>query len=190
VKNGNRIFLTGFMTSGKSTIGKILANVLGYDFFDMDREIENRTGKRITEIFEEEGEKYFRRLETAMLFELSRKENSVVALGGGTLTNEENLKLCKKSGIVIYLKVSPETLFQRLKRKTDRPLFRDLVLQGNSEEEILLKIKKMLNEREKFYKEADIIFETENKHVGKSVDELVTTIKRYKREKDKDKSEH
>ena len=69
-----RIYLTGFMTSGKSTLGKILANVLGWDFFDLDKEIEDQEGLRITEIFENKGEKYFREIETNKLKELSDKK--------------------------------------------------------------------------------------------------------------------
>ncbi len=177
-----RIFLTGFMTSGKSTIGRILANVLGWDFFDLDKVIESKIGKKIPQIFEEKGEKHFREIETETLKEISVGEQLVIALGGGAIANEANLKFCKEHGTLIYLKVSEKELLRRLKKKVDRPLIRDLVLNEASEEEIAARINKLLSEREKFYNQADLIFETGLAPVGKTVDNLAKRIRRYFRE--------
>src|SRR5690606_40072973 len=87
------IYLTGFMGSGKSTIGPILANTLGWDFYDLDRVIENKTGKKVREIFEQDGESFFRSLETETLEELSELDKTIISLGGGTMANAENIKI-------------------------------------------------------------------------------------------------
>ena len=126
--NNVRIYLTGFMTSGKSTIGPILANVLGMGFYDLDKEIEKAEGSTVVEIFEKKGEAYFRQVEKNLLENFSKQNNIIVSLGGGTITNIDNLNLLKRTGKIIYLKVSIDVLYKRLKNKTDRPLFRDMVL--------------------------------------------------------------
>ncbi len=182
-----RIFLTGFMTSGKSTIGSILANGLGWNFYDLDKEIEALKGKKVAQIFEEEGEEAFRKLESEMLRDISRGKNVVIALGGGTIATLENLSFCKTNGTLIYLKVEETELLRRLKKKVDRPLFKDLVLSGASEEKISQKIKYLLKEREKFYNQADIVFKTGTSSVGKTVDELAKILRRYFREKNQSK---
>ena len=105
------------MTSGKSTIGPIVANVLGWDFFDLDKVIEKNECKSVVEIFESDGEEYFRKVETDTLKLLSKEEKVVISLGGGTMASEENLAVVKRTGKVVYLKVSPEVLYKRLKYK-------------------------------------------------------------------------
>ena len=171
-----RIYLTGFMTSGKSTLGSILANVLGWDFYDLDKEIEITENIKVTEIFETKGEQYFRELETKKLIEFSKTENVIVALGGGALNNDENYKIISESGKLVYLKVSPEIIYKRIRRKTDRPLFKEFVLQENSEEAFIEKIKGMLVAREKYYNRADMVFTVDDTPIGKSVDKLAKQI--------------
>ncbi|MFC2136165.1 shikimate kinase [Bacteroidota bacterium] len=100
-----------------------------------------------------------------------------MSLGGGTMTNNENLSIIKSTGKVVYLKVSPEVLYKRLKYKIDRPLLRDLVLSENSEGEFIKKIDDVLMKREKYYNEADIIINTDISSVGITVDKLVKKIK-------------
>ena len=165
------------MTSGKSTIGPILANVLGWDFFDLDKVNEKAECKSVVEIFETSGEEYFRKLENEKLKELAQENKVVISLGGGTMTNNENLSIIKSTGKVVYLKVSPEVLYKRLKYKIDRPLLRDLVLSENSEGEFIKKIDDVLMKREKYYNEADIIINTDISSVGITVDKLVKKIK-------------
>ena len=172
-----RIFITGFMTSGKSTIGPILANVIGWDFYDLDRLIERNEKRSITEIFENEGEEYFRRIETDALKELCRKSNVIVSLGGGTIALEENLTMMKETGKIIYLKVSPETIYNRIKNKIDRPLFRSLVLSETSEHEMVAKIMELMELRSKYYKCADFEFSTEDKSIGLTVDKIAKKIR-------------
>src|SRR3970282_713969 len=99
------IYLTGFMGSGKSTIGPILANTLGWDFYDLDRVIEKKTGKKIRQIFEQDGENFFRKIETETLKELSVNNKVIISLGGGTIVSDENIGILKNSGKLIYLKI-------------------------------------------------------------------------------------
>ena len=171
-----RIYLTGFMTSGKSTIGPILANVLGMEFYDLDKVIENEEKQTIVEIFEKKGETYFRELEFGILKNLSEREGVVISLGGGTLTNSTNYDLLKSTGKIIYLKVSPNNLYKRLKNKIDRPLFRDLVLGEKNEEDFLERIKELLEKRRVYYEKADLIIETDLQPIGRTVDKIAKRI--------------
>ena len=98
------IYLTGFMGSGKSTIGPILANTLGYRFIDLDSYIEKLVSKTVSRIFAEQGEPAFRLLETEAVQSLTREQDMIISLGGGTLATGENLRLVKEHGILIYLK--------------------------------------------------------------------------------------
>lgn len=179
-----RIYLTGFMTSGKSTIGPILANVLGLNFIDLDKEIEDEERCAVVDIFEQKGEAYFREVESNILKKYSEQSNVVISLGGGTITKKENYDMMKNTGLIIYLKASPQNLYMRLKNKTDRPLFKDLVLGQNSEEDFIKRIKEMLDNRQHFYEKADIIINTDHHQIGITVDNLVKKILRYFNEKD------
>jgi shikimate kinase len=171
-----RIYLTGFMTSGKSTIGPILANVLGYDFYDLDREIENIEKLTVVEIFEKHGEQYFREAESKILNELAKKDNLVISLGGGTIVNKNNFDMMKRTGKIIYLKVSPETLYKRLRHKTDRPIFKDLVLNNKNEKEFMKRISELMEKRKHFYELSDIIIDTELTPLGKTIDRIAKKI--------------
>jgi shikimate kinase len=179
-----RIYLTGFMTSGKSTIGPILANVLGLEFFDLDKVIESKEKQTIVEIFEKKGEAYFRELEFGILQNLSERAGVVISLGGGTLTNQTNFDLLKSTGKIIYLKVSPNNLYKRLKNKIDRPLFRDLVLGEKNEEDFLEKIKELLEKRRLYYEKADLIIDTDLQPLGRTVDKIAKRISVLINEKD------
>ncbi|MDF1612742.1 shikimate kinase [Stygiobacter electus] len=180
-----KIYLTGFMTSGKSTIGPILANVLGYDFYDLDKEIEESEKLSVVEIFEKYGEKYFREAESKILNELSKKDNLVISLGGGTIVNQKNFDMMKNSGTIIYLKVSPNTLYKRLKHKTDRPIFKDLVLNNKNEAEFIKRISELMEKRKQYYEMADIIIDTELTSFGKTVDRIAKKIFYLNNEKNK-----
>lgn len=183
----NRIYLTGFMTSGKSTLGKILANVLGWNFYDLDKEIELAEKLKVTEIFETKGEKYFREIETEKLKQLSEGNNLIISLGGGTIVSDENVNFIKQSGKLIYLKVEPEIIYTRIKKKTDRPLFKKFVLAENSKEEFIKKITSMLDEREPYYKRADLIFNVDNSPIGMTVDRLAKITNRIIIEENRNK---
>lgn len=116
------IILCGFMGSGKTTIGKLLANKNSVEFIDTDAYIEKREGRSITNIFENDGESYFRCLENSLCKELSKKDNLVISVGGGTLQNDENVSFLKKNGYIFLLDVSADIIYERIKDDTSRPL--------------------------------------------------------------------
>ena len=166
------------MASGKSTIGPILANTLGWDFFDLDKVIEAETGKSIRKIFKESGELYFREIETDTLSRLSNLENFIISLGGGTVASEKNLEIVKSSGYLIYLESSSEETYKRLRFKRDRPA---LLFDGDEEPskvEFIEKINLLLEKRIEYYNQADLKINTDNCRVGKTVDKLASIIKK------------
>ena len=169
-------YLTGFMSAGKSTIGPILANTLGWNFYDLDKEVEKEERMKIVEIFEQKGEDYFRKTETALLEKLSQDDESIISLGGGAIASDINFKIIKSTGKIIYLKSSPEMAYRRLRFKRDRPAF---VFEGEevpSKEEFLERINKLLDSRKKYYEQADFVIDTDNQTVGKTVDIIAKYI--------------
>jgi len=172
------IYLTGFMGSGKSTIGPILANTLGWDFYDLDRVIEKKTGKKIRVIFEQDGEDFFRMIETETLKELSiNNDKSIISLGGGTIASGENIKILKSSGKLFYLKMSMEAAYGRLKYKRDRPALKN-TSEDFSKEELMNTIDELMKERVCYYEQADFTIDTDKSSVGKTVDKIVKIISR------------
>lgn len=171
-----RIYLTGFMGSGKSTIGPILANTIGYDFADVDHVIEEREGKSVSEIFQESGEEYFRTLERRILGEILRKKHLVVSLGGGTIADPANFHVVSGSGIIVYLKTTPEQIFRRLHHKRDRPILTDIRGELLSREELRRRIQDLFAKREPFYSQADITVTTDEQRVGITVDRIVKKL--------------
>lgn len=142
-----KIFLIGFMGCGKTTTGKILAQKLNYSFFDTDNEISSITGKSISEIFKDKGESYFRELEKLIIQNLENKDNCVISCGGGLPCHNNLMNQINRQGISIYLKLSSNRLFERLKNDTNnRPL-----LNGKKNSEMQKFISDLLNEREYFY---------------------------------------
>lgn len=118
----NNIVLCGFMGCGKSTVGKHLAEKLGLKFCDSDTVIEERKSMTISQLFTQEGEEYFRTLETDVIRELSSKSRLVIATGGGAVLNLENAEMLRNSGVVVFLDISPETVLKRLENDKTRPL--------------------------------------------------------------------
>ncbi len=118
-EKGN-IYLIGFSGTGKTNSGRQAAAMLGWEFFEMDDEIEEMTGKKIPEIFDEDGEERFRDFETEVLELAARRSDLVVSTGGGVPTREQNRKLMSSSGVVIRLTASPETISQRLTASAGR----------------------------------------------------------------------
>ena len=178
-----RVYLTGFMGSGKSTIGPILANVLGVDFIDLDDVIAAQAGKPVSRIFAEEGEAAFRALEGAVLRETAARKGGVVALGGGALTVEDNLAWALKHGIVVYLRVSLNQLMRRLRQgRVVRPLLLDASGRLLSEEALREKIEAMMDRRAPFYERAHLVVEIRNQRVGITVDEVVKALRKYRKE--------
>jgi shikimate kinase len=174
--NKKKYFLTGFMAAGKSTIGPILANTLGWDFYDLDKEVEKKEGMKIVELFRQKGEEHFRKSETEILKKLSGKNEVIISLGGGAIASDENFKIIKSSGKIIYLKSSPEMAYKRLRYKRDRPAF---IFEGEevpSKEQFLDSINKLLESRKKYYDKSDFIVNTDFQTVGKTVDIIAKYI--------------
>lgn len=147
-----RIFIVGYMLSGKSTIGKRLAKLLNYTFIDTDKEIESYYKLSVSDIFKKYGENVFRILERRVLETLKEKDNIVVSTGGGLVCFNDNMKWVKENGISVYLKLSPAAIVSRHKvSKRIRPL-----LQGKTDEELMAFIEKNLEEREVYYNQADV----------------------------------
>jgi len=171
------VYLTGFMGSGKSTIGPILANTIGYEYRDVDKTIEPTANRTIMEIFANNGEGYFRELERRVIQEISNTHGCVVSLGGGTVTKGDNLSVIKASGVLVYLKADPQEIFHRLKFKADRPLLKGSGGVQLDDRELLQRISRLMEEREAFYAHADIIVNTAGKKIGQTVDEIVRRIR-------------
>jgi shikimate kinase len=150
-----RIYIIGFMGSGKTTVGKKLAAGLHWSFIDLDSEIEVAAGKTISRIFSDSGEEYFRRLESEVLQKLDIKKDTIISVGGGAPCFSTNMDFMNETGIVIYLRMTPEQLKSRLSRESGkRPLLKDI-----KQNEMHLYIGEKLSEREKYYNQALIIID-------------------------------
>ena len=149
------------MGSGKTSVGKKLAQYLGFTFFDLDEIISDKEKMNIPEIFSTKGEGYFRTIETNILKELSERKKSIIALGGGALLRENNLNLIKKTGILIYLQTSFEEIFRRIKGKTGRPLIDGIP----DEKERFKKIKVLFDQRKDNYLHAHMNVITDKKSI-------------------------
>ncbi|MBI2418684.1 MAG: shikimate kinase [Ignavibacteriales bacterium] len=169
----NRIYLTGFMGAGKSTLGIIIANSLGWDFMDLDREIENSIGMKIAEYFSIYGEDSFRKIEHDMLEKSTERVRTVIALGGGAVAFGDNLHFIKNAGLLVYLKSTAEQIYERLRFKMDRPIFQTTEQTPMNKEQAMDKIRVLLSGREPYYMQAHIIYESEKSNIGKSVDNLI-----------------
>lgn len=168
-KHMNKIFLTGYMGSGKSTVGKKLAAKLSYDFIDLDKLIEVEYQQSIPEIFATKGEKEFRAMEHNALKKLLEQSNIVVACGGGTPCYYNNMELMNNNGTTVYLKMSADALVSRLFHAKDkRPL-----IENKTEAELHTFVNRQLEKREDVYHQAQYIVKGKNLNV----DELALFVK-------------
>lgn len=166
----SNIFLIGPMGAGKTTIGRQLARRLKMKFFDSDRAIEEHTGARIALIFELEGEEGFRIRETAILDELSKKENIVLATGGGVVLNPTNREHLKSRGTVYYLSSDVEALLERTYKDKKRPL-----LHGEESPKKILT--RLIQERDPLYREtADHIIDTSHSSIRKVIQAIMDSL--------------
>jgi shikimate kinase len=150
--HSDKIFLIGFMGSGKSTVGRKLASQLKWSYIDLDEKIESEAGMKITDIFSVKGESWFRELESKMLRSLDTETKAVISTGGGTPCFDDNMKYMLSTGITIYLKLTPAQLKSRLLRSSHQ---RPLII-GIGPDKLLGFIEDKLAEREKWYSEAEI----------------------------------
>ncbi len=149
----HNLALIGFMGTGKSAVGRQVADILHFTFLDTDRVIEARAGKAISEIFEKDGEPAFRDWERRVVEELTRRTKTVIATGGGLPTNEANMASLKTHALVVCLWASPERIWERVRGQEHRPLL-------NSPDQ-LATIRDLLAVREPYYRQADVLVNTE-----------------------------
>jgi shikimate kinase len=162
------IYIIGFMGCGKSTVGKKLATKLGWPFRDTDLMVEGAMGMSVPEIFNSLGEDVFRKKEKEMVEELCQQTNLVVACGGGVPCYENNLQLLKQSGVVVYLKMTPEAIINRLKTaKSERPLLKNL-----SGDQLVDKIVFLLDKRSQFYGQAHFVINGINVNLNGLVEKI------------------
>jgi shikimate kinase len=166
------IILTGFMGTGKTSIGRRLAQDLGYSFVDTDTLIEADQNRDITSIFSQFGEAFFRDIETGIIQQVLEQEGQVIATGGGAAIRDANRAAFKKSGIVICLFARPEVIFERIKHESHRPLLHT--------RDPKARIKELLDERERFYRQADLLIDTSDMSVDDAVREIKEKV-RYAR---------
>jgi shikimate kinase len=164
------IVLTGFMGTGKSTIGNLLAQRLKLKFIDTDAQIETETGSTIAQIFQSKGEGYFRQLESQLAIRLAAEDNQIIATGGGFVLNPHNIKVFKPNGVIVALTASPEAIYERVKEQNQRPLLEVI--------DPLARITELLIERAPFYLNADLTINTVDKKPTELVEQIITELLR------------
>lgn len=163
------IMLIGFMGCGKSTIASYLGHILEMEDLETDDFIENREDMTINEIFQRRGEEYFRACETKTLKELQNREGIIISCGGGMPMRDENVELMKKSGKIVLLTASPETIYERVRYSNQRPL-----LNGNMDVEY---IKGLMEKRQERYESiADVVVNTDDKPIHVIAEEVVSKL--------------
>jgi shikimate kinase len=161
----SNIYFIGLMGAGKTTVGKIIAKNLGKVFYDTDLVIEQRTGVKVSTIFELEGEAGFRKRESAMIEELSQLDDIVMATGGGAVLAPENRDNLKQHGYVIYLRANVHDLWQRMRHDKHRPLLQNV--------DVRAKLEQLYHERNPLYTEtASLIVDTGNQPVASILNQI------------------
>jgi shikimate kinase len=158
------IFLVGFMGAGKTAVGKVLAGKTGFEYRDADKIAETEAGMSVTEIFASRGEEGFRELESEILAALAKGERQVISTGGGAVTRPANIDAMRNGGVIVYLKATPETIWERVRYSKTRPL-----LQVENPFET---VKELLSKRAPLYELADAIVITD----GRTPDEITGEI--------------
>jgi shikimate kinase len=159
------IALIGFMGTGKTSVGRLVAEQLHFEYLDTDEAIQAQTGRVITDIFAQDGEPAFRKLEEKIVEELAHRKKTVIATGGGLPVNPKNLASLKTHALVVSLWSSPEKIWERVRHQSHRPLLHDADPQK--------KIRDLLAAREPFYKQADVLLNTELRSVREIAHQVV-----------------
>lgn len=163
------IFLIGFMGCGKSTMARLLSQKTGVELIEMDETIETEAGMTINEIFEKYGEHYFRDLESQLILRIAEKGGAVVSCGGGAILRQENVDNMKKNGQIIYLSATPETIYERVRHSTNRPL-----LNGNMNVE---HISALMEKRLSLYENAaDLTIVVDDKEKRDVLEEIIKIL--------------
>ena len=168
-KKYKNIILTGMMGAGKTTVGKELATIMNCNFIDLDETIEKNYGK-ISDIFKQKGEEYFRQIETLELKKLNIQENFVLSTGGGIVLKDENIKILQTLGYVFYLEASTDTIYERIKNQKHRPLLNTPDPKRSIEE--------ILSKRKKLYENSGEKITVNNKNVKEIAEEIYERIVR------------
>lgn len=165
-----RIYLLGFMGVGKSTVAAKLAEELGWELIEMDEEIQGYTDKKISAIFKDHGEDYFRDIETKILKRTEQREEIVVSCGGGIVIRQENIDFMKEKGIPILLTATPKTIYNRICDTSHRPILRNrMSVDGIAE---------VLKDRDKKYRyAAEYLIATDEKTVDEITEEILSVIR-------------
>lgn len=162
------IVLIGMMGSGKTTIGKLLGEKLTLRSIDIDVIIEQNERRTVSEIFQNEGEKYFRNIERETIKKIFTNKDLIISLGGGAFEDQLTRELLLKNSTVIYLKTSPNVILERIKNNTNRPLLKNQMT--------VEKIQSIILQRQKNYELANITILTDNKNTDKIVEEILGVI--------------
>lgn len=162
------IVLIGMMGSGKTTIGKLLGEKLTLRSIDIDVIIEHNEKRTVSEIFQNEGEKYFRNIERETIKKIFTNKDLIISLGGGAFEDQLTQELLLKNSTVIYLKTSPNVILERIKNNTNRPLLKNQMT--------VEKIQSIILQRQKNYELANITILTDNKNTDKIVEEILGVI--------------
>ncbi|HIS73864.1 TPA: shikimate kinase [Candidatus Galligastranaerophilus intestinavium] len=168
-KKYKNIILTGMMGAGKTTVGKELATIMNCNFIDLDETIEKNYGK-ISDIFKQKGEEYFRQIETLELKKLNIQEAFVLSTGGGIVLKDENIKILQTLGYVFYLEASTDTIYERIKNQKHRPLLNTPDPKRSIEE--------ILSKRKKLYENSGEKITVNNKNVKEIAEEIYERIVR------------
>lgn len=163
------IILSGFMGTGKSSVGRRLALLLGYDFLDLDTLIEAEAGMTISQLFATQGEAAFRALESQMVERVADRTGCVVATGGGTVANPRNLETLRKHGVVVTLAADPETILSRVGPEDDRPMLRG--------EDRRTRVRELMEQRTSAYAKADLIVDTASRTVEQVVEYIAEVLR-------------
>lgn len=170
------VFLIGYMGCGKSSLGRKIAARTGFDFIDMDRQIEQRYGTSVSEIFAAKGQAWFRDEERQTLLEFEDlSADTIVATGGGAPCFGDNMQTMKRIGKTVYLKMSPEKIVGRLspRGREKRPIIR-----GMNDEQLLCFIKENLPQREQYYNDCSVVIDCDALSDNSVIDYIVQEIKR------------
>jgi len=159
------IALIGFMGTGKTSVGRLVAEQLRFEYLDTDELIKAQTGRSITDIFAKDGEPAFRTLEEKVVEELSSRAKTIISTGGGLPVNPKNLASLKSHALVVSLWSSPEKIWERVRHQSHRPLLHD----ENPE----AKIRELLAARAPFYKQADVLLNTDLRSVREVAQQVV-----------------
>src|SRR5580704_8172428 len=161
--------LVGFMGTGKTSAGRLVAEQLHFEFLDTDEIIQTKTGRTIADIFSKNGEPAFRALERDVVAELARRTKTVISTGGGLPANPQNLASLKTHALVVCLWASPEKIWERVRNQSHRPLLHDPDPQK--------KIRELLDARAPFYRQADVLINTDLRSAREVAQQIVLQFK-------------